>query len=87
MTLQKSLLILLLSFAGLGPCLAQQQSPVTTQRPSPSIAGANQQVPPTKKVAGYCVPPGSPDYARIKDFVPFVTVQDCLKSGGLLPKR
>ena len=78
-------LVLLLGTAGVGPCLAQQQSPVTP-RPSQHLPGENQQVPPTKKVDGICYPPNNINYGRFKDFIPFVTVQDFLKSGGRLAK-
>ncbi len=85
--MRKYFLILLLSVIDLGPCFAQQQSPVVTPRPAPSLPGSNQQVPPTKKANGVCFPPGTPNYNRLKEFIPFVTVEDCLKSGGQLPKK
>lgn len=83
--MRKLSLILLLSVFAVGPCLAQQQVPVAPS-PAPHLPGSNQQTPPTKKVNGFCVPPNSPNYARIKDFIPFVSLQDCLKSGGKLAK-
>ena len=83
--MRKLSLALLFSVAAVGPCLAQQQVPVAPA-PAQHLPGANQQVPPTKKANGFCIPPDSPNYARIKEFIPFVTVQDCLKSGGHLAK-
>jgi len=39
--------------------------------------------PPTKKLPnGECVAPGGPNYSSIRNFVPFVSLADCLKSGG-----
>ncbi|UYM16330.1 endonuclease [Endozoicomonas euniceicola] len=35
---------------------------------------------------GICHPPQSSYYARTKNFTPFETVEDCLESGGRLPK-
>ena len=83
--MRKFALILFVGLAGVGPSLAQQQTPVAPS-PAPHLPGSNQQTPPTKKVNGFCVPPDSPNYARIKDFIPFVSLQDCLKSGGHLAK-
>ena len=43
--------------------------------------------PPTKKLPnGECVAPAHSTYAQIRNFVPFVTLEDCLKSGGRQPK-
>jgi hypothetical protein len=43
--------------------------------------------PPTKKLPnGECVAPGHTTYGQIRNFVPFVTLEDCLKSGGRQPK-
>lgn len=43
--------------------------------------------PPTKKLPnGECVAPGHTTYSQIRNFVPFVTLEDCLKSGGRQPK-
>ena len=83
--MQKLSLVLFFTVVGIGPSLAQQQVPVAPG-PTQHLPGSNQQTPPTKKVNGYCVPPDSPNYARIKDFIPFVSLQDCLKSGGHLAK-
>jgi len=43
--------------------------------------------PPTKKIPnGECVAPAHPTYGQIRNFVPFVSLEDCLKSGGRPPK-
>lgn len=39
--------------------------------------------PPTKKLPnGECVTPQASNYEMIRNFVPFVSLADCLKSGG-----
>jgi len=40
-----------------------------------------------KSKSGICHAPGSTYYARTKNFTPFKTLDECLKSGGRLPKR
>jgi hypothetical protein len=40
-----------------------------------------------KSRSGICHAPGSTYYARTKNFTPFKTLDECLKSGGRLPKR
>jgi len=40
-----------------------------------------------KSKTGICHAPGSTYYARTKNFTPFMTLDECLKSGGRLPKR
>lgn len=40
-----------------------------------------------KSKTGICHAPGSSYYARTKNFTPFKTLDECLKSGGRLPKR
>jgi len=42
--------------------------------------------PPTKKLPnGECVAPGHTSYKIIRNFVPFASLEDCLKSGGRQP--
>jgi hypothetical protein len=54
--------------------------------PSPNMP--QQKAPPVKKFDGICYPPESPFYSRIKqDFIPFVAMIDCVKSGGTAAKR
>ena len=54
-----------------------------------ALAGAaNSQVPPTKKDPnGFCIVPGTPHYKDVREFIPFVKLEDCLKSGGRLPPK
>lgn len=40
-----------------------------------------------KSKSGICHVPGSHYYNQTKHFVPFKTLDDCLKSGGRLPKK
>ena len=40
-----------------------------------------------KSKSGICHAPSSPHYERTKSFTPFKTLDECLKSGGRLPKR
>ena len=37
--------------------------------------------------SGICHKPGSTYYQQTKNFTPFKTLDECLKSGGRLPKR
>ena len=39
-----------------------------------------------KSKTGICHAPGSTYYSQTKTFTPFKTLDDCLKSGGTLPK-
>jgi hypothetical protein len=39
-----------------------------------------------KSKSGICHAPGSTYYSRTKNFTPFKTLDECLKSGGRLPK-
>lgn len=40
-----------------------------------------------KSKTGICHSPGGSYYDRTKNFTPFKTLDECLKSGGRLPKR
>lgn len=40
-----------------------------------------------KSNTGICHAPGSTYYAQTKHFTPYKTLQECLKSGGRMPKR
>jgi hypothetical protein len=40
-----------------------------------------------KSTTGICHAPGSTYYNRTKNFTPYNTLQECLDSGGRLPKR
>ena len=56
-------------------------TPVQAQGP----AGASGSV--KKSTTGICHAPGSTYYNKTKHFTPFKTLDECLKSGGRLPKR
>jgi hypothetical protein len=80
----------ILAFATLfsAACLATADAQVPAPQLPPQLGAATQQQPPTKKTKdGVCYAPGTRQYARIKDFIPFVGLTDCLKSGGRLPRR
>ena len=65
-------------------CCAGAWAQLTGQQ----LNAASQQQPPTKKTSdGVCHAPGTNAYAKIKDFIPFVALKDCLKSGGRLPGK
>lgn len=71
---------------GMGTALAQSL-PGLPGASGPS-GGAPQKAPPVKKFQGMCYPPESQLYKRItSDFIPFVAMIDCLKSGGVAAKR
>lgn len=40
-----------------------------------------------KSKTGICHAPGSTYYSQTKNFTPFKSLDECLKSGGRLPKR
>ncbi len=52
----------------------------------PSFAAEDE--PPVKKSsAGICHAKGSTYYVKTKSFTPYNTMDECVKSGGRLPKR
>tara|TARA_E500000178_G_scaffold52507_1_gene48386 strand:+ start:347 stop:547 length:201 start_codon:yes stop_codon:yes gene_type:complete len=52
------------------------------------IVSCNQPNPPVKKSkTGICHKAGSQYYNQTKNFKNFTTIEDCIKSGGRLPKR
>lgn len=64
---------------------AAEKAPATTAAPAPAAKGAPAgQV--KKSSSGICHEPGSEYYDRTKDFEPFKTMADCVKSGGRAPK-
>ena len=46
-----------------------------------------QSEPVKKSNSGICHTPGSSYYNQTKNFTPYKTLDECLKSGGRLPKR
>lgn len=75
-------LLPMLVFAGMSSAFAQSL-------PGAGLpGGVPQKAPPVKKLDGVCYPPESQLYKRItQDFIPFVGMIDCLKSGGVAAKR
>ena len=47
----------------------------------------SQSEPVKKSKSGICHTPGSSYYNQTKNFTPYKTLDECLKSGGRLPKK
>ena len=47
----------------------------------------SQSEPVKKSKSGICHKPGSSYYVQTKNFTPYKTLDECLKSGGRLPKK
>ena len=47
----------------------------------------SQSEPVKKSKSGICHKPGSTYYVQTKNFTPYKTLDDCLNSGGRLPKK
>ena len=41
------------------------------------------QSPPVRKYKGFCFSSDHGEYRKLPEFIPFKTMQDCLKSGGM----
>jgi hypothetical protein len=52
---------------------------------STSVFGQSEPV--KKSNSGICHKPGSTYYQQTKNFTPYKTLDECLKSGGRLPKK
>ena len=65
-------------------------APVHAAQTAPKAATASQDAsaPVVKKSkTGICHAAGSSYYGRTQNFTPFATMDECIKSGGRLPKR
>jgi len=62
-------------------CIEQGRNPFAA--PSPMTTDQ----PVKKSKSGICHDRSSRWYKRTKDFIPFDTLEECLESGGRLPKR
>jgi hypothetical protein len=61
---------------------------VYAQTPLGSNSPSEQSSEPVKKSSsGICHSPGSGYYKQTQKFTPYQTIDECLKSGGRLPKR
>ena len=58
---------------------------LTTIFISTSVFGQSEPV--KKSNSGICHKPGSTYYQQTKNFTPYKTLEECLKSGGRLPKK
>lgn len=55
---------------------------------STGVLASDSANPPVKKSStGICHPKGGTYYEQTKNFTPFKTMEDCIKSGGRAPKR
>lgn len=61
--------------------------PLIVALAAPAVAQAQvaAQNPPVRKYKGFCFVPERGEYRKLPEFVPFRGLDDCLKSGGLLP--
>ena len=73
--------MLALSF-GTAPVHAAQTAPKAATAPQDANAPAVK-----KSKTGICHAAGSSYYGRTLNFTPFATMDECIKSGGRLPKR
>ena len=53
--------------------------------PGEAFAQVAAQNPPVRKYRGFCFPPDHGDYRKLPEFIPFKSMDDCLKSGGVPP--
>lgn len=68
------------------PALAQGMPSLPIPGTGTLDPGKGAPPPPTKKLPnGECVAPGHTTYKIIRNFVPFASLEDCLKSGGRQP--
>jgi len=75
------ILALLLTFSVCGFAAAPKAGTSAAQPTTSS------ELPVKKSKTGICHAPGSTYYNQNKNFTPFKTLDDCIKSGGRLPKR
>lgn len=73
-------------FCAATPALAQGMPSLPIPGTGTLDPGKGAPPPPTKKLPnGECVAPGHTTYKMIRNFVPFASLEDCLKSGGRPP--
>ena len=79
-------LVLLALLSAATPALAQGMPSLPIPGTGTLDPGKGAPPPPTKKLpSGECVAPGHATYKIICNFVPFASLEDCLKSGGRQP--
>ena len=79
-------LVLLALLSAATPALAQGMPSLPIPGTGTLDPGKGAPPPPTKKLPnGECVAPGHTTYKIIRNFVPFASLEDCLKSGGRQP--
>ncbi len=80
------LLFCILTAAITAPALAQGIPSLPIPGTGTLDPGKGAPPPPTKKLPnGECVAPGHSTYKIIRNYVPFASLEDCLKSGGRQP--
>lgn len=55
--------------------------------PNINTSNVDTNLPVKKSSSGICHTPKSSFYSRTKNFIPFPNIEECLKSGGRMPKR
>lgn len=83
-TMKVIILALLMTFNLMGGIA---QAKVTLPPSQSEVKQIKSEDPVKKSKTGICHAPGTTYYARTKNFTPFKTLDECLKSGGRLPKR
>jgi len=81
--MRSTILVLLMVFGLSGVAQAKDAAPAKGDAVKTQTADA----PVKKSKTGICHAAGSTYYEKTKNFTPFKTVDECLKSGGRLPKR
>lgn len=74
-----------------GRCTQAIAPPLAQLQPQPQVRQVQtkkaEEKPPVKKSrSGICHPPGGDHYAKTKNFIPYKTMDECIKSGGRPPK-
>jgi len=59
----------------------------TTQAAAPAASAPASDKPVKKSKSGICHAATSKSYAMVKHFTPYASVDECIKSGGRLPKK
>lgn len=81
--MKASILASLLAFSLNGFVQAKDAAPAKSDAAKAQSADA----PVKKSKTGICHAQGTTYYAKTQSFTPFKTIDDCLKSGGRLPKK
>ena len=84
----KGIILVVLTMFSLSAVVQAKGNETTAANVAISPASSeSSDVPVKKSKTGICHKPGSTYYSRTKSFTPFKTLDECLKSGGRLPKK